>query len=141
MQRPISKYLFANFFSAHGSHPTCVGLPRRPVPAVIKAALRMEVASPSTLPQIAYSNVFAKNFSPTGAYPSRTLPVNHKALNRFRFFARIARCIAVIGGTGGCLHGGGACRCAFVLCGAEVCRGPNHSHLAKIPTSAVDPVA
>ena len=46
------------------SHPSRT-LPRRPVPTVIKAASRMEANSPSTPPQIAYSNVFAKFFRPT----------------------------------------------------------------------------
>ena len=39
---------------------------------------------------------FGENFFAHGPHPGRTL-----APNRFRFFARIARCIAVIGGTGG----------------------------------------
>ena len=71
--------------------------------------------------------IYCENFlRPRGhPHPDRTLPANHRAPNHFRFFARIARCIAVIGGTGGgsFMGGGGvACQCAFVLCGAEVCR-------------------
>ena len=50
-----------------------------------------------------FSEIFQRPRGPSG----RTLPVNHRAPNHFRFSARIARCIAVIGGTGGCLHGGG----------------------------------
>ena len=55
--------------------------------------------------------IFAKFFfnfsSPTGPHPGRTLPANHRDPNHFWFSTRIARCIAVIGGAGGCLHGRG----------------------------------
>ena len=44
---------------------------------------------------------FGKFSSPMGLHPSRTLPANHRAPNHYWFSTRIARCIAVIGGTGG----------------------------------------
>ena len=65
--------------------------------------------------------ILAKIFFANGArsHPGRK---NHRAPNRLRFFARIARRIAVIGGTGGVpswLGVGVACQCASELCGAE----------------------
>ena len=86
-----------------------------------------------------YCEIF---YTPTGLTWAVLSPTNRRISNRFWFFARIARCIAVIGGTGGFLHGRGWGR--VPVCVHAVWRGglPHAAvtsgwRLASSPNSAV----
>ena len=85
---------------------------------------------------------FRKIFHARESHPGWPLPASRRTPNRFRFSARIARCIAVIGGTGGFLHGRGWGR--VPVCVHAVWRGGlpyaaaiSGWRLASSPNSAV----
>ena len=79
--------------------------------------------------QIANSRIYCEIFLHThGSNWAVLSTTNRRILNRFRSFARIATCIAVIGGTGGCLHGGGWGR--VPVCIRSVWRGGLHHRRA-----------